>query len=86
MEQVIVHGFAVLQKRDFMLKRDFMELMLLSGDGELPRQPSFSSWLPSRAALIVPYILVIRIEIRPSPASTTSHIIKQHIPKVSASL
>lgn len=86
MEQAIVHGFAVLQKWDFMLKRDFMELKLLSGDGELPRQPSFSSWLPSRSALIVPYILVISIEIQPSPASITPHITKQHLPKVSASL
>lgn len=85
MEQAIVHGFAVLQKWDFMLKRDFMELKLLSGDGELPSQPSFSSWLPSRAALIVQYILVISIEIQPSPASIIINIIKQHILKVSAS-
>lgn len=53
MEQAIVHGFAVLQKWNFMLKRDFMELKLFSDDGELPSQPSFSSWLPSRVALIV---------------------------------
>lgn len=45
MEQAIAHGFAVLQNWNFMLKRDFMELKLLSDDGELPSQPSFSSWL-----------------------------------------
>lgn len=53
MEQAVVHRSAMLQKWDFMVKTDFMELKPLSDDGELPGQPSFSSWHAWRAALIV---------------------------------